>query len=362
MHSIELAQHLIKSPSTHGRPHAMDDVVALVEAYMTRPDLTIRKYEFSDYPSIVISNTEDYELDIILSGHLDVVDAQPEQFTPTITDGWLYGRGAMDMKTPVAVMMNTFLAQYKTGLKMALLLTTDEEIGGFRGTKELLDTIGYRSTVAFVPDGGYRHDQIALKEKGVIRLHIAVEGVSAHSSRPWQGDNAIFRLMELTRDIETYHQRLKADATDDEWYTTINLSQVAGGEAMNTVPENAVADYDIRYTEDQSPEEIIDRIEDIAAKYDATVDVLTVGPNVFVDQENPYVQQYVSAMKACGIDVRYTRDFGASDARFFAGYDIPVVISQPFGLDWHNSAERVQVESVEAFEQILTSFITNFST
>lgn len=355
-----LLQELIKVESTHEKFGARHDIISFVADYFSDLDVVVRKYEFNGHPSIVIANTDVYEFDIIFSGHLDVVGAPPELFSPRVEGDWVYGRGAMDMKSGVAAMMQVFRAHHRRDVSIALLLTTDEEIGGFSGTKELLDTEGYRAAVAVIPDGGYRHNQIALKEKGIIRLAVSVEGVAAHASRPWLGDNAIFKLQSLTADIEQYHQHLQSEAYGSDWYTTINLSRLSGGEAMNTVPEEAVAEYDIRFVEHQTPEEIVGRIEDIAAKHNATVDVYTVGPNVFVDEKNVYVKQYIAALSKTGIEPVFTQDFGASDARFFQLHGIPTIISQPYGLDWHGLDERVSIESVHIYEHTLNQFVQEF--
>ena len=129
---------------------------------------------------------------------------------------------------------------------------------------------------------------------------------------------------------------------------------------MNTVPEMAVTDYDIRYTEDQSPEEIIKRIEELSAKYGATVEVLTVGANVFIDKNHAYVKQYVKIMEEYGLEVVFSKDYGASDARFFMEHDIPVILTQPYGLDWHSNEERVSIKSTILYQKMLEDFLEKF--
>lgn len=362
MQTIELLTQLITIESTHERVEkaGLHEIIDWVYHFFDSEDYCITRFEYNGYPSIVISNTEDRDVDIIFSGHLDVVYGDASLFVPRTEGDWLYGRGAMDMKCGVAVMMNVFKQHAATGPKMALMLTTDEEIGGFSGTKQLLDIEGYSAAVALIPDGGYAHHQIATKEKGIIRVQISVEGVSAHASRPWLGQNAIYTMMELIGDIRSYQDRLHQGAVDTDWYTTLNLSRLGGGEAMNTVPSEAVADFDIRFVETESPEEIIARLEDICAKYDAELEVLTVGANVYVEQSNPYLQQYQAAIESVGETVQYTRDYGASDARFFALHNIPTILSQPYGKDWHHPDERVSIKSVHMFEAIVDRFVSQF--
>jgi succinyl-diaminopimelate desuccinylase len=363
MQTINILTQLISIVSTHERANnaGLFEVVEYVESlFVHHSDVYITRYEYNGYPSVVISNTRDTEVDIIFSGHLDVVDGPAELFIPRVDDDWLYGRGAMDMKSGVAAMISVFMQYAATGPKMALLLTTDEEIGGFNGTKELLDTAGYRAAVAIVPDGGYHHAHIANKEKGIMRAHITATGVSAHASRPWQGANAIHNLISALIDIEILQTSFQQQALELDWYTTFNLSQIRGGEAMNSVPSLAVADYDIRYIESDTPEQLTNALQSICSRHDeVALTISVIAPNVYVDPNNSYIQQYRTAIKAVGEKSELTKDFGASDARFFAEHNIPVILSQPYGLDWHSDNERVSIHSLDTFEKILSYFVTH---
>ena len=98
-------------------------------------DLFFRRYEKNNKPSLVISNHEGLDFDVLLVGHLDVVPAKAELFVPRIEGDIMYGRGVCDMKSECAVMLKMMneISEQKTDKKIALMLTTDEEIGGFDG-------------------------------------------------------------------------------------------------------------------------------------------------------------------------------------------------------------------------------------
>jgi succinyl-diaminopimelate desuccinylase len=73
-----------------------------------------------------------------------------------------------------------------------VLITGDEEIGGYNGARSALGEINCDFCIAL--DGG-RVDKIVVKEKGILRLKVVARGKTAHGARPWQGENAIERLM-----------------------------------------------------------------------------------------------------------------------------------------------------------------------
>ncbi|MBU0661563.1 M20/M25/M40 family metallo-hydrolase [Patescibacteria group bacterium] len=358
--TISLLEQLVYIESTHERKEGLKEVVDFIASLFQTSNFYVTKYFFDGYPALVVSNTESLDVDIILSGHLDVVGAPKKMFTPKVKDGYMYGRGTMDMKSGVAAMINSFRATVKdTKHTIALLLSTDEEIGGFNGAKQLLETVGYTGKIAIIPDGGYKETQIALREKGFLRAHITFSGLSAHASRPWQGDNAILKMADFIHNMEEYNQSLQKNDSG-HWYTTVNLSRCTGGHSLNSVPNNAVVDYDIRYTEDQAPEGIIESIKKLAEKYSAEVHISMLESNVCISKDNPYVQQYVASIEANEGKVTFTQDQGASDARFFVAHGVPVVLSQPYGLDWHSPNERVDLDSVLKFQEIVTYFIRNF--
>jgi succinyl-diaminopimelate desuccinylase len=130
---------------------------------------------------------------------------------------------------------------------IGLLLTGDEESGGFDGVKFLLDQ-GYKSEVVIIPDGGQDINKIVVKEKGIIWLKLIAHGSSAHGSMPWNGQNAILILSDFLQNIHNLfvpHDQ----HPDDHWVATFNLGKIEGGSVANQVPAVASAWCDIRYTE-----------------------------------------------------------------------------------------------------------------
>ncbi len=347
---------MIEIPSEQSKKEELFLIISFVKEYFANTNVVIREYECNGFPSIVISNKETKEFDIILSGHLDVVPADVSQYTVEETDEYICGRGAYDMKSGVAVMMSVLKHFTRDDISVALMLTTDEETGGFYGTKYLVEEIGYRARVVIIPDGGYKESQMALKEKGILQLKLSTTGISAHGSRPWQGDNAIESLM---RSIAIVQTELDKEKTNDAqyWYTTGTLSTISGGNAKNSVPDSAFATFDIRYTETFSVEQFVSIVQNQVSVHKTKVEVLLCEPCVFVSSDDTYVRQYVHAATSCGVDIVFSHDYGASDARFFAAKYIPVILSQPSGEGMHGSDEKVFKESLRLYKDILMVFI-----
>ncbi len=196
---------------------------------------------------------------VVFHGHLDVVPAVPELFEPRVDGDRLYGRGAYDMKGGLASMMcalHDVAAQER--VRVHFLCVCDEESeeeDEDRGSTYLVAK-GYQGDFAITGEPTDLH--IGVQAKGVLVLRIEVAGTSAHGSTPWIGDNAVVRAIDVFRQIESLpFARESSDLFDRP---SINLGRIAGGDAINRVPDSCVIDVDIRYLPGQDADAILDSI------------------------------------------------------------------------------------------------------
>jgi acetylornithine deacetylase len=181
-----------------------------------------------------------------LSGHTDVVpvtgqawDSDP--FTMVERGGNLYGRGTCDMKGYLACMLAMVPVLKARALKVPvhLIFSYDEEVG-CTGVRPLIAELGHslvRPAMVFV--GEPTAMTVVDAHKGPIRWRVEVTGKAAHSSMPHLGVNAIAyagRLLgELAR-MEAELAALPPDPRFDPPYTTLQVTEIAGGTASNIVP------------------------------------------------------------------------------------------------------------------------------
>lgn len=289
---------------------------------------------------------------IILNGHLDVVSAKPEQFEPYEKNGRLYGRGAADMKAGVAVMLSVMENLRKEPLDVAveLQLVSDEEIGGLNGTKYLVE-MGYSGD--FVICAEPTQLGIALQAKGILQLDIEVPGISAHGSRPWEGENAILKALAIFKAIE----ELPFAKESSELYAhpSINLAKINGGTVYNKVPDVCIMGLDIRYVPGQKEDEIIKQIQDVAG--DSRVVVQAAGNAVNTSLSDPYILALKESTAKFVDEPRLFGQHGSADTRFYAKLHIPAIEFGPTGSNWHGDEEYVEIASMETYRNILLDFI-----
>jgi acetylornithine deacetylase/succinyl-diaminopimelate desuccinylase-like protein len=148
-----------------------------------------------------------------LLGHVDTVRADPDEWTfdpwvGDVADGWVRGRGALDMKGQVAAEVAACVALGGSGWRppsgeLMLVLTADEEAGGGLGAQWVCDQHPEKVRSDFVLNegggtaieiGGRRLYTLSLGEKGIFRIRLRTQGRAGHASLPRIGDNALLKL------------------------------------------------------------------------------------------------------------------------------------------------------------------------
>jgi succinyl-diaminopimelate desuccinylase len=292
---------------------------------------------------------------IVLHGHLDVVPARPEQFSPRLDGDRLYGRGAYDMKGGLAAMM---LAVHdlagQDGVRVHFVCVADEESEELeqRGSDYLVEQ-GYLGDFAITGEPTDMH--IGIQAKGVLAMRIEVTGTAAHGSTPWIGDNAVLKAIDVFRQIEILpFARESSDLFDRP---SINLGRIVGGDALNKVPDLCAIDVDVRYLPGQDADEIRAAVDELP---DARVVKVFHRQPAIVERHNPFVQALGEAIARVappdGEQISVGRD-GASDAISFLEAGVPAVECGPVGAGHHGPEEWVSVRSLGEYRRALVEFV-----
>lgn len=354
---ISLTQELILFQSTADKPHHLQNIVDFCVDYFKDTDLILKQYNQNDKPSVVLLTKDTLQPDILMVGHLDVVAADQKDFVPRIKGNKLYGRGALDMKSQVAVMMELLrqLRLQKTNLSIGLMLTTDEEIGGADGVEYLVNTIGYGAKkLVIVPDGG-DINRVIIKQKGVMDFKLKSYGKAAHGSRPWLGVNANEKLLNCLQEMKSY---FPDPEFEDDWLPSLQVNKFSGGSVINQIPDYAEAWIDFRTIETKSQEAWEVELRDIADQYDVEMEVLLGSNCLEVSADHPYIQQYARiAEEVLQMPIEWDVETGGSDARFFTANGHATLITKPAGDNIHSQNEWVDISSLQKFYSILERFI-----
>jgi succinyl-diaminopimelate desuccinylase len=238
-------------------------------------------------------------------------------------------------------------------VRVRLLCVPDEESEDIeRRTSD--DMIRRGVTGDFAITGEPTDLHVGVQAKGVLAMRIAVHGRAAHSSTPWMGDNAVLKAIDVFRRIESMPFSRESSELFDR--PSINLGRIAGGDAVNKVPDECVMHVDIRYLPNQDPDTILDQIRTID---DISIQRTFVFPPAYVSRSNPFVLALSAVVNdggpGGGTSVSVGRD-GASDAVSFLKAGIPAVEFGPAGAGHHGPDEWVSVDSLARYRRALVDF------
>ena len=350
----DLLEKLISFKTVCGNDDEFKKCFEFIKNYLSsNKSLIFKEFKYDNDMSMLISNTSDNNYDLLFLGHIDVVPGSDEQFNAVIKDDKLYGRGSFDMKGHDSVMID-LMKNLDTKKKVALILTSDEERGGFHGIPRIMEDSPFHSKLVIVPDGG-NNFELVIEEKGVLQLELVSHGKSAHASRPYDGDNAIVKLMNL------YYKLIKKypiPKSGKVYKTSINLGVISGGTVVNIVPGEAKMMLDIRHVYEDDKQSIINSIKEIDDSID--VNIFAQGEAYKLDLENKEVKKYIECCeKVLNKRVKYLRGESASDARFFEKYNMHAIIMNACGNDMHGKNEYIELSSLEKLKHIYDEMIRN---
>ncbi len=308
---------------------------------------------------------------LVFAGHTDVVPPGDEArwsagpFDASIRDGWLYGRGAADMKGGVAASLSAVfrhLAAHgrpKRGA-IAFLITGDEEGPAINGTVKLL---------AWARERGHHFDHCILGEptnpdalgdmikigrRGSLTGHVTVQGKQGHAAYPHLADNPIPAMARIIT-------ALKAAPLDGgtEHFDPSNLEVTTvdvGNPASNVIPAAARATFNIRFNNLWSPQTLAEEIRGriMTAAGAAGVDIRFEPTNAvaFLTAPGPFITSVSDAVEAeTGRRPKLSTTGGTSDARFIKDC-CEVVEFGLVGKTMHQIDERIAVADLEALTRI----------
>jgi len=193
---------------------------------------TTRQYASSERYNILATPAKNTDPALVFCSHLDTVAPylkyrEDEEF--------IYGRGACDAKGVIAAMIAAANRLRKDNMqKIGLLFTVGEEV----------DSIGAKYANAHAPDniqytivGEPTQNKLVVGQKGLYLAEIHTNGTAAHSAYPELGDSAVLKLLDIIQKLRQHplpiHPKRGA--------TTLNISQLTGGDRYNVIPDSASA-------------------------------------------------------------------------------------------------------------------------
>ncbi|HSH42937.1 MAG TPA: succinyl-diaminopimelate desuccinylase [Arenicellales bacterium] len=363
--TLSLARELIRRPSV-----TPDDAgcQALLAERLAASGFGIEHMPFGEVSNLWARLGKEPPL-VVLAGHTDVVPTGPleswrfDPFSATVDDGWLYGRGAVDMKSSLAAFVTAverFVAeQAALSGSIAVLITSDEEGPAVNGTARVVETLEARGEhidycVVGEPSSADRlGDTVKNGRRGSLSGSLKVYGVQGHVAYPQSAENPVHRFAPALHELsETVWDQGNAHFPP----TTFQVSQIhaGAGEANNVIPGELDVEFNLRFGTASSPESIKEKIESVLRRHGLRYDLQwRLSGRPFLTEPGRLTDAIERAAdEILGVSPALSTAGGTSDGRFIAPVGAQVVELGPVNATIHKIDERIAIGDPDRLSRV----------
>ncbi|CCD84233.1 Succinyl-diaminopimelate desuccinylase (SDAP) [Bradyrhizobium sp. ORS 285] len=379
--ALTITRDLIRCPSV---TPADAGALGVLEALLRDAGFTTHRVTFSEAGTADIDNLYarigSEGPHITFAGHTDVVPPGDEAawslgaFSGEVKDGYIYGRGAVDMKGGIACSVAAALAYLSDNGgqpkgSISFLITGDEEDVSINGTIKLLQWAAERGerfdhcVLGEPSNQEVMGDCIKIGRRGSQSGTLVVEGKQGHVAYPHRASNPvpdISRLIVALSDEPLDNGSAQFQPSNLE-FTTVDV----GNTATNVIAGLARAKFNIRYNDCHTQESLRALVEARLAKacgnrIRAHIDWLPSNSNVFLTKPGPFTDLAVAAIEeVTGRKPELSTTGGTSDARFISSY-CPVIEFGLVGQTMHQIDERASVADIATLTKIYRGILDRY--
>ena len=309
----------------------------------------------------------------VFAGHTDVVPTGPvekwasEPFTPTVRDGFLYARGAADMKTSLAAFIcaieQFLLAHPNPEHNIALLITSDEEGPAADGTVKVVQWLkeqGQSLDWCIVGEPtSIEHfgDMMKNGRRGSLSAHLTIRGKQGHIAYPHRAKNPIHMAAPVLTELS---QTVWDEGNEYFPPTSFQISNIhAGTGAGNVIPGECVIDFNFRFSTASTVDGLKARVHDILAQHQVSYDCdWTLFGSPFLTPVGDLSDAITQAVqKHTGLTPELSTTGGTSDGRFIAAICQQVIEFGPLSTTIHQVDECVELATIEPLAAIYADIL-----
>lgn len=326
---------------------------------------------------------------LMLNHHMDVVPApnSDEWITPPfageIKNNVLIGRGAQDMKGIAAVhyfaLKSVINSNFEPLRTVHIIAVPDEEIGGFTGTKELLETEAFKKlNIGYVLDEGHASGspnilELKVTERKPVMIRITGTGALAHGSH-LQCFNVVHELIDFLHEVSTIHkqQQERAHLQPAGLLTSYNITSLTAGcvqeqgcAGINIVPAQAVATVDIRVSPQEKKLYIKQKLKQLLQNYPhlaCTIEAEAQEEPETHAYQSPFYRALERTIETFGLQAHPHYFEGATDLRYYLDRGILGIGITPFTIkdNIHGTNESVPIDQLIRAREIIEQFLIDF--
>jgi len=362
--TVQLAEELIRRPSVTPEDAGC---LTVIGDRLKAIGFHLEKMDFSDVQNLWAVRGSEGPI-LAFAGHTDVVPTgNPDHwrfppFEPTHEDGFLYGRGAADMKGSLAAMVTAcerFIAEHPGHRgRIAFLLTSDEEGPAVNGTVKVMQTLTERGEfidyciVGEPSSTNTLGDVVKNGRRGSLNASLTIKGMQGHVAYPHLADNPIHRFSPALTELCAEQWDNGNDFFPATRFQVSNIN--AGTGATNVIPGDVHCLINFRFSTESTDTELMARTEAILKKHGLNyqIDWKTSG-QPFLTDHGELIDATVAAIhEITGLNTELSTSGGTSDGRFIAPTGTQLVELGPRNATIHKVDERIEAADLEPLSVI----------
>lgn len=362
--TLDLATRLIARPSVTPDDKGCQQLIA---ERLSKLGFSIEHLPFGEVHNLWATLGDSGPL-LLFAGHTDVVPPGPlntwshDPFTPTQSDGLLYGRGSADMKGSLAAMITAAERLLADGPELSgrlgFLITSDEEgaaIDGTRAVVNLLIERGERVDFCVVGEPSCSQtlgDTIRIGRRGSLSCKLVVNGIEGHVAYAQLARNPIHQSLAALEELSSKSWDAGNEAFPPSSFQISNIH--AGVGANNVIPGTMEVDFNIRYCTEQTAEGLKQAVNTILESHNLDFEChWHLSGEPFVTKEKGFVDLVAAAIKNnTGVEPERSTGGGTSDGRFITWLGPDIVEFGPCNGSIHKVDEHVRIDDLDRISTI----------
>lgn len=292
---------------------------------------------------------------VVIAGHIDTVPINgnvPTRDVEIDGEGYLWGRGTVDMKAGVAVQLKLAAELTDPSVDITWMWYDNEEVdASLNGLHLLAEARPDLFAADFAILGEPSDGRVEGGCNGTLRAVVRVRGVRAHSARSWIGENAIHAAAPILTRLAEY--RAREIAVEGLGYREgLNAVSIRGGVAGNVIPDLCEVDVNYRFAPSKSVADAEAHVRAVFAGFE--VEILDAAGGARPGLDAPIAQQFLAAVGG-----EAHAKYGWTDVARFSAMGVPAVNYGPGDPHLaHHDEERVPVAQIEDVERGLRAWLT----
>ena len=302
------------------------------------------------------------------AGHTDVVPPGPldewghDPFHPVIKDGFLYGRGAADMKSGLAAMLTAceeFVGRYPAHRgSIAFLITSDEEGPSVDGTRRVVEVLRERKEridwclVGEPSSESALGDTIKIGRRGSLSGRLTVHGIQGHIAYPQLADNPVHAVAPALAELAA---RTWDRGNEHFQPTTFQVSNISAGTgAPNVIPGELKARFNLRFSTEQTVDGLKSSVEEVLRRHRVkhTLEWFVSGHPFLTVPGELSAAAVRTVQEQLQITPKLSTGGGTSDGRFIAPMGAQVIELGVVNETIHKVNECVRVADIDRLQRV----------